>query len=192
MFRDIFLDRFISIILVFFSYTLVAFFWYYLYFNFEPQKIFLLLFFPYGVIVLGYLFFNNKIIFSILPSQIIFYLILQNYNLELPFNNYFILSLCQLVCTPITLFVLQKFSLTLGVGRNYKLDKTNIYDVLLITFISTIVLGIFILLSSIFFENQINLLSFVTGNFLGGAIFILGMKLVVNLPTLIKHFFQTN
>ena len=192
MFKIIFLDRFISTLLVFFSYTLVAFFWYYLYFNFELQKIFLLLFFPYGVIVLGYLFFNSKIIFSILPSQIIFYLILQNYNLELPFNNYFILSLCQLVCMPITLFVLQKFSLTLGVGRDYKLDKTNIYHVLLITFLSTIVLGIFILLSSIFFEKQINLISFVTGNFLGGAIFILGMKLVVILPTLIKHFFQTN
>ncbi|MFL2818743.1 MAG: hypothetical protein ACJ0BR_03710 [Candidatus Puniceispirillales bacterium] len=93
---------------------------------------------------------------------------------------------------PITLFVLQKFSLTVGVGRNFKLDKTNIYHVLLITFISTIVLGTFIILSSIFFENHINLLSFVTGNFLGGVILILGMKLVVNLPTLIKRFFQTN
>ena len=186
------LDKFTSFFIVFLSYTLVALFWYYFYSNFELQKKTLLLFFPYGVIVLGYLFFNNKIIFSLLASQIIFYLILQNYNLELPFNNYFILSLCQLVCMPVTLFVLQKFSLTLGVGRDYKLDKTNIYHVLLITFLSTIVLGIFILLSSIFFENQINLLSFVTGNFLGGAIFILGMKLVVILPTLIKHFFQTN
>ena len=192
MFRDIFLDRFISIILVFFSYTLVAFFWYYLYFNFELQKIFLLLFFPYGVIVLGYLFFNNKIIFSILPSQIIFYLILQNYNLELPFNNYFVLSLCQLICMPVTLFVLQKFSITVGVGTNYKLDKTNIYHVLLIVFISTIVLGIFIILSSIFFKNQINLLSFITGNFSGGATFILGIKLVVNISTLIKEKFKTN
>ena len=187
-----FLDKFTSIFIVFLSYTLVMLFWYYFYSNFELQKQFLLFFFPYGVIVLSYLFFNNKIIFSILPSQIIFYLILQNYNLELPFNNYFILSLCQLVSMPITLFVLQKFSLTVGVGRNFKLDKTNIYHVLLITFISTFVLGTFIILSSIFFENHINLLSFVTGNFLGGVILILGMKLVVNLPTLIKRFFQTN
>ena len=186
------LDKFTSFFIVFLSYTLVALFWYYFYSNFELQKKFLLFFFPYGVIVLSYLFFNNKIIFGLLASQIVFYLILQNYNLELPFNNYFILSLCQLVCTPIILFVLQKFSLTLGVGRDYKLDKTNIYHVLLITFLSTIVLGIFILLSSIFFEKQINLISFVTGNFLGGAIFILGMKLVVNLPTLIKNFFQIN
>ena len=189
---SIFLDRFTSILIVSFSYIFVALLWYYFYSNFELQKIFLLLFLPYGIIVLGYLFFNNKIIFSLLPSQIIFYLILQSYNLELPFNNYFILSLCQLVCTPITLFVLQKFSLTLGVGRNYKLDKTNIYHVLLITFISTIVLGILINLSFVFYENQINLLSFVTGNFLGGAIFILGIKLVINIPTLIKKKFKTN
>ena len=184
-----FLDKFTSIFIVFLSYTLVMLFWYYFYSNFELQKNFLLLFFPYGVIVLSYLFFNNKIIFSLLASQIIFYLILQNYNLELPFNNYFVLSLCQLICMPVTLFVLQKFSVTVGVGTNYKIDKTNIYHVLLIVFISTIVLGIFIILSSIFFKNQINLLSFVTGNFLGGAIFILGIKLVVNVPTLIKKNF---
>ena len=182
-----FLDKFTSIFIVFLSYTLVVLFWYYFYSNFELQKKFSLLFFPYGVIVLSYLFFNNKIIFSLLASQIIFYLILQNYNLELPFNNYFVLSLCQLICMPVTLFVLQKFKITVGVGKNYKLDKTNIYHVLLIVFVSTIVLGTFIILSSIFFKNQINLLSFVTGNFLGGATFIIGIKLVVNIPALIKE-----
>ena len=187
-----FLDKFTSIFIVFLSYTLVMLFWYYFYSNFELQKKFSLLFFPYGVIVLSYLFFNNKIIFSLLASQITFYLILQNYNLELPFNNYFILSFCQLISMPVTLFVLQKFSINVGVGTNYKLDKTNIYHVLLIVFISTIVLGTFIILSSIFFINQINLLPFVTGNFLGGAIFILGIKLIVNIPSLIKKTFQTN
>jgi hypothetical protein len=93
---------------------------------------------------------------------------------------------------PVTLFVLQKFSITVGVGTNYKLNKTNIYHVLLIVFISTIVLGTFIILSSVFFKYQINLLSFVIGTFLGGVILILAMKLVVNLSTLIKRFFQTN
>ena len=187
-----FLDKFTSIFIVFLSYTLVILLWYYFYSNFELQKTFLLFFFPYGVIILSFLFFNNKIIFSLLASQIIFYLILQNYNLELPFNNYFVLSLCQLICMPVTLFVLQKFSITVGVGTNYKLDKTNIYHVLLIVLISTIVIGIFIILSSIFFKNQINLLSFVTGNFLGGAIFILGIRLFVNIPSLIKKKFKTN
>ena len=192
MYRNFFFDRFISFSLVFFSNTLVISLWYYFYSNFEQQKVFLLIFLPYGIIVLSYLFFNNKIIFSLLASQIIFYLILQNYNLELPFNNYFVLSLCQLICMPVTLFVLQKFSITVGVGTNYKLDKTNIYHVLLIVFFSTIVLGIFIILSSIFFKNQINLLSFVKGNFLGGAIFILGIRLFVNIPSLIKKKFKTN
>ncbi len=190
MFTNNFLDRITSILIVFFSYIFVVLLWYYFYSNFELQKIFLLLFFPYGIIVLSFLFFNIKIIFSLLASQIIFYLILESYNLELPFNNYFILSLCQLVCMPITLFVLQKFSLTVGVGKNFRIDKTNIYHVLLITFISTFVLGTFIILCSIFFKYQINLLSFVTGNFLGGVILILAMKLVVNLPNLIKRFFS--
>ena len=39
-------------------------------------------------------------------------------------------------------------------------------------------------------EKQINLLPFIIGNFLGGAVLILSMKLVINLPTSIKSFFQ--
>ena len=139
MYNNVYFDKFISFLIVFFSYTLVFFIWYNFFSNFELQKIFLLLFFPHGIIVLSFLFFNNKISFSLLASQIIFYLILQNYDLELPFNNYFVLSLCQLMCMPVTLFVLQKLSITVGVGTNYKIDKTNIYHVLLIVFFSTIV-----------------------------------------------------
>ena len=62
---------------------------------------------------------------------------------------------------------------------------------MVLSYLSTIVIGIFIILSSIFFKNQINLLSFVTGNFLGGATFIVGIKLAVNIPTLIKEKFKT-
>ena len=183
------LDKFLSNLLIYVSYTLIVLLWSYFFFNFGNDISFLLFYFPFGIIILAFLFFGNKIIIGFLLSYISLLFMLKNYNLDLPFNNFFVISASQLFCVPLTLFVLRKFNITLGAGENYRLDKTNIYHVLLITFISTIVLGIFIILSSIFFENQINLLSFVTGNFLGGAVFILGIKLVVNLPTLIIRFF---
>ena len=186
------LDKFLSNLLIYVSYTLIVLLWSYFFFNFGNDISFLLFYFPFGIIILAFLFFGNKIIIGFLLSYISLLFMLKNYNLDLPFNNFFVISASQLFCVPLTLFVLRKFNITLGAGENYRLDKTNIYHVLLITFISTIVLGIFIILSSIFFENQINLLSFVTGNFLGGVILILAMKLVVNLPNLIKRFFQTN
>ena len=186
------LDKFVSNIIVYASYTLIIFLWYFFFYNFRHDMDFLLFYFPFGIIILAFLFFGNKVIIGLLLSYISLYFTIKNYNLDLPFNNFFTLSLFQLICMPIILFILQIFNITLGVTKNSKLNKTNIYHVLLITFISTIILGTFIILSSIFFENQINLLPFVTSNFLGGAIFILGLKLAVNLPVLIKSFFQTN
>ena len=97
-----------------------------------------------------------------------------------------------MVSTPFTLFIFQKINISVGAGINYQLDKTNIYHVLFITFISTIILGTFIILCSIFSENQINLLQFIIGNFLGGAILIILMKLIINFPTLIKSFLKKN
>ena len=189
---NVIFDKFVSNLIIYSAYTLMIFTWYYFFYNSGNQISFLLFYFPYGIIILAFLFFRNRIIIGLLLSYISLYFVLKNYNLYLPFNNFFVMSASQLFCVPLTLFVLRKFNITLGAGENYRLDKTNIYHVLLITFISTIVLGIFIILSSIFFENQINLLSFVTGNFLGGAVFILGIKLVVNIPTLIKEKLKTN
>ena len=186
---NVIFDKFVSNVIVYASCTLIILLWSYFFYNFGNDINLLLFYFPFGIIILAFLFFGNRIIIGFLLSYISFLFVFKNYNLNLPFNNFFVMSASQLFCVPLTLFVLRKFNITLGAGENYRLDKTNIYHVLLITFISTIVLGIFIILSSIFFENQINLLSFVTGNFLGGAVFILGIKLVVNLPTLIIRFF---
>ena len=102
------------------------------------------------------------------------------------------MSASQLFCVPSTLFVLRKFNITLGAGENYSLDKTNIYHVLLITFLSTIVLGTLVTITSIFYEDQVGFLKFIIGHFLGGAVLIISMKLLVNLPTIFINFIKSS
>ena len=190
-FKRIF-DKFFSNIIVYASYTLMIFIWYYLFYNSENQTNLLLLYFPYGIILLGFLFFGNKVIIGLLFSYISFYVAIKNYNLYLPFNNFFVMSASQLFCVPITLFVLQKFNITVGAGKKYRLDKTNIYHVLLITFLSTIVLGTLVVFTSIFYENQNGFLKFIIGHFLGGAVLIVSMKLLINLPTIFINFIKSS
>ena len=190
-FKSIF-DKFISNIIVYTSYTLMIFTWYYLFYNSGNQTYLLLFYFPYGIILLGFLFFGNKIIIGLLFSYISFYVAIENYNLYLPFNNFFVMSASQLFCVPLTLFVLQKFNITLGAGKKYRFDKTNIYHVLLFTFLSTIVFGTLVIFTSILYEIQIDVLKFIIGHFLGGAILIVSMKLIVNLPTIFKNFVKSS
>ena len=190
-FKSIF-DKFISNIIVYTSYTLMIFTWYYLFYNSGNQTYLLLFYFPYGIILLGFLFFGNKIIIGLLFSYISFYVAIENYNLYLPFNNFFVMSASQLFCVPLTLFVLQKINNTIGAGGKYRLDKTNIYHVLLITFLSTIVLGALVISISILHEDRGGFLNFIIGHFLGGAILIISMKLLVNLPTIFINFIKSN
>ena len=186
------LDRFVSNLIVYASYTLLILTWHYLFYNSGNQTDFLLFYFPYGIIILAFLFFGNRIIIGLLLSYISLFFLLKNYNLDLTFNNFFIMSASQLFCVPSTLFVLQKFNITVGAGAKYRLDKTNIYHVLLITFLSTIFLGIFVIFTSIFFENQDGFLKFIIGHFLGGAVLIVSMKLLINLPTILINFIKSN
>ena len=137
-------------------------------------------------------YIGNKVIIGLLFSYISFYVAIKNYNLYLPFNNFFVMSASQLFCVPLTLFVLQKFNITVGAGEKYRLDKTNIYHVLLITFLSTIVLGALVVFTSIFYENQNGFLKFIIGHFLGGAVLIISMKLLVNLPTIFINFIKSS
>jgi len=186
------LDKFVSNIIVYTSYTLIFLIWYSFFYNFGHDIDFLLIYFPFGIIILAFLFFGNKVIFGMLLSHITLYFTLKNYDLDLPFNNYFTLSLYQLICMPITLLALQRFNITAGVANNFKLDKTNIYHVLLITFLSVIVLGILVIFTSILYEIQINVLKFIIGNFFGGAVLIVSLKLIVNLPTIFKIFVKSS
>ena len=189
---NIIFDKIVSNIIVYASYTLIIFLWSSFFYNFGHDIDFLLFYFPFGIIILAFLFFGNKIIFGMLLSHITLYFTLKYYDLDLPFNNYFTLSLYQLICMPITLFVLQKFNITVGAGKNYRLDKINIYHVLLITILSTIVLGILVIASSILYEGQGGFLKFIIGHFLGGAVLIISMKLLVNLPTIFKNFVKSS
>ena len=189
-FKSIF-DKFFSNIIVYASYTLMIFIWYYFLYNSENQTNLLLLYFPYGIILLGFLFFGNKVIIGLLFSYISFYVAIKNYNLYLPFNNFFVMSASQLFCVPLTLFVLQKFSITVGAGAKYRLDKTNIYHVSLIIFLSIIVLGALMTPIAILYEDQVGFFKFIIGHFLGGAVLIISMKLLVNLTTLFKNLIKS-
>ena len=183
-------DKFVSNLIVYASYTLMILTWHYLFYNSGSQIDFLLFYFPYGIIILAFLFFGNRIIIGLLLSYISLFFVLKNYSLYLTFNNFFVMSASQLFCVPSTLFVLQKFNITVGTGAKYRLDKTNIYHVLLITFLSTIVLGTLVVFTSIFYENQNGFLKFIIGHFLGGAVLIVSMKLLINLPTIFINFIK--
>ena len=185
-------DKFVSNLIVYALYTLMIFAWHYLFYNYGNQIDFLLFYFPYGIIILAFLFFGNRIIIGLLLSYISLFFVLKNYNLYLTFNNFFVMSACQLFCVPLTLFVLQKFNITVGAGQKYRLDKKNIYHVLLITFLSTIVLGTLVNFTSILYEIQIDVLKFIIGNFFGGAVLIVSMKSLVNLPTIFINFIKSN
>ncbi len=186
------LDKFVSNLLVYLSYTFIIFLWYSFFYNFGHDIDFLLFYFPFGIIILAFLFFGNKVIFGMLLSHITLYFTLKYYDLDLPFNNYFTLSLYQLTCMPITLLTLRRFNITIGVSNNFTLDKTNIYNVLLVTFLSVVVLGTLVIFTSILYEDQIDVLKFIIGNFFGGAVLIVSIKLIVNLPTIFKNLVKSN
>mgnify|MGYP001274919411 FL=1 len=186
------LDKFVSNLIVYASYTLMILTWHHLFYNSGNQIDFLSFYFPFGIIILAFLFFGNRIIIGLLLSYISLFFVLKNYDLYLTFNNFFVMSASQLFCVPITLFVLQKFNITVGAGKKYRLDKTNIYHVLLITFLSTIILGIFVIFTSILYQEQGSFLKFVIGHFLGGAVLIISIKLLVNLPTIFINFIRSS
>ena len=183
------LDKFVSNLLVYVSHTSITLLWY-VFYSFDNNINFFLFYFPFGIIILAFLFFENRIIIGFLLSYISLFFVLKNFNLHLPLYNFFEMSAYQLFCVPLILFALQKFNVTVGVGEKYRLDKTNIYDVLLITFLSTIVLGMLVISTSILYEDQIDVLKFIIGHFLGGTLLIISMKLLVNLPTILLNFIK--
>ena len=180
------LDKFVSNLIIYISYTLIILLWSYFFYNFGHDINFLLFYFPFGIIILAFLFFGNRTIIGFLLSYISLFFVLKNYNLHLPFDNFFVMSASQLLCVPLTLFVLQKFNITVGAGAKYRLNKTNIYHVSLIIFLSIIVLGALITPTAILYEDQFGFFKFIIGHFLGGAVLIISMKLLVNLPTFLK------
>ena len=186
----VFFDKIVSNFIVCAAYFFMILLWFYYFNNYEVQSQLLLFNFPYGILVLAFLFFGNKVVLGLLFAQLLLYFFTLNYDLILPFKGYFIISLIQLACMPTTLYILGRFNYTVGAGLNYKLNKTNIYHVLLICFLSAILNGILIVFYSLFFISQVNLLFLTMGCFFGSTVLIVSAKLLVNIPYILKSIFK--
>ena len=186
-----YLDKLISIFIIFFAYSLINYISLYCLNNFEYNYLFKF-YFPYGIVVLSFLFFGNKIIYGLLLSLLIFNIILPNYDFKLTFENYFIISLFQFISVPLTIIILNKLNFKIGIGPSYKIDKTNINHVLLFTFFSTIMIGLFILIYFFVFDKYIDIFYTTLKSFFGAAILILFMKLVVYLTEYVKRSLNNN
>ena len=192
MFNYVSFDKIVSNLIVCTAYLFMILLWFYFFNNYGVQSQLLLFNFPYGILVLAFLFFGNKIFLGLLFAQLLLYFFTLNYDLILPFKGYFIISLIQLACMPTTLYVLERFNYTVGAGLNYKLNKTNIYHVLLICFLSAILNGILIVFYSLFFISQVNLLFLTMGCFFGSTVLIVSAKLLVNIFFIFINSFKTN
>ena len=107
------------------------------------------------------------------------------FNINSYFNNYFITSIFYIACVPKTIFILKKLNFEIGVGNSYKLDKTNIKHILLITLFSSITFLVLNLCISFLYEFNYNDFFYCIGNFIGGALLIIILKLIV---TIISYF----
>ena len=153
--------------------------------DFFSEKYLVYIYFPFGIIVLGYVFFGNKVIFAFILGHIIYYYLWMTFNIISYFNNYFITSIFYIACVPKTIFILKKLNFEIGVGNSYKLDKTNIKHILLITLFSSITFLVLNLCISFLYEFNYNDFLYSIGNFIGGTLLIITLKLIV---TVISYF----
>ena len=177
------IDKLSSIFLILILYLITLISWKLI---FSSEILGALVFFPFGILILGFLFFGNKIIFSVISGQFFFFLICLKYDLNLYYQNYFIWSIIYTITVPLTLLIMNKFTIKIGVGSNYKLDKTNICHVLLITLFSSIIFFFLSLFFSIFYNFNLNSYFYTFGNFIGGSILILIIKFITYILILKK------
>ena len=175
------LDICASNLIVLFTFLISMFLWNFLV-NFND--IFTSLYFPFGIIVLGFLFFYNKIIFAFILGYFLYFFLCDQFSITPHLNNYFMTSLALIICTPMSVFIFDKLKLKIGTGKNCKLNKINIFHVIFIIFFASIVYNILILFFNLIYENKLIDLNF--SNFLGGILLLLLMKTVVNIPFLVK------
>lgn len=175
------LDICASNLIILCTFLIFIFLWNFLV-NFN--QIFTSLYFPFGIIVLGFLFFHNKITFALILGHFLYFFLCVRFSINPHLNNYFMTSSAFIICTPISVFILDKLKFKIGTGRNYKLNKINIFHVIFIIFFASIVYNILILFFNLIYENKLIDLNF--SNFLGGILLLLLMKTVVNIPFLVK------
>ena len=154
--------------------------------HFLNEKYIIYIYIPFGVIVLGYVFFGNKVIVAFTLGHIIYYFLSMSFNLNINFNNYIFTSFSYIMCVPKTLFVLNKLNFEIGVGNSYKLDKTNFKHISIITLCSSISFLILILCYSLFNEFNYKDLFYFIGNFIGGILLIITLKLIVTIISFFK------
>lgn len=147
---------------------------------FLNEKYLIYAYFPFGILVLGFLFFGNKVIFGFTIGHVIYYILSKKFNLNLYFNSYFILSICYITCVPVTLLILNKLKINVGIGHSYKLDKSNIYHVILITLFSSVIFLFLTLFFAFLHPLNFNNYFYFFGNFIGGSLLILILKLIVH------------
>ena len=181
------LNRFYDIIasnaIVLISYLLILLIYNSIFLN---DKYIAYIYIPFGVIVLGYVFFGNKVLVAFTLGHVIYYFLSMNFNLNINLNSYVFTSMFYIICVPKTIFILKKLNFEIGVGNSYKLDKTNIKHMLLITLYSSITFSIFILCYSFFNEPNYKDLFYFISNFVGGTLLIITLKLIVTIISFFK------
>ena len=88
---------------------------------------------------------------------------------------------------PITFFMFIFLNIKLGTGKIYKLDKTNIYHVLLITLFGSVTFFIFIFSFGLFGQPSILSINIALGNLIGASLFIILLKVLTNILIFLKR-----
>ena len=178
-----FFDNLISNLIVLFVYIITLLLWN---LSFKFENLLSYVFFPFGIIILGYLFFGNKVIYAFILGHIIYFFICNKYNFNLYLPNYLLSSISYIVCVPVTLFIFKFLNITVGIGSIYKLDKTNIYHVLIINLFSSIIFFILIISYVLFDEPLILCVNIALGNLIGGSLLIILLKIFAKILIFFK------
>lgn len=137
---------------------------------------------PFGIIILGILFFGNKIIPSLIITDILFlHLSIYFFDKNI-FDKSYITIFIFAFCVPVTISILKKLGVSIGMGNNFKLDKSNIFHVFILTFMSSVSYLIITVILQHIFNYSTNSDKYFIGNILGGISFILLIKILINIP----------
>lgn len=185
-----YIDWFVSNLVVFSTYLLTLLLWSLFRYYFDNETLSSLVYFPFGILILGFLYFGNKIVYGIFIGQYCYYSICQNYKLTSPFDDLSTLSIVNIISVPITLYMVNKSNYKIDYRKKYNLNKKNIYYVLLFIVFSSLIFGLILFLFSLLNEIVTNYYIFIIGNIIGSFFLIIGLKVIVNLTKLTENYFK--
>ncbi len=170
-----YLDVLLSNLIVFSTFIITLVLWK---IYFDDENLLTYIYFPFGIIILTFLFFGNISIFGLIFGFIIYHCIFLTSNIYLNDIIFLISSLSYVFCMPILWLILNLLNFKIGIGNSYEIDKTNIYHVILVTFFASIIYLILIFIFSLFIPPiKIDMYSII-GNFIGASLLILFLKLI--------------